>query len=123
MVPGQESNSDNLRIFFPDFLHNNNLSAITDQMNCTNHVIDWDGSHIVDRDGDTRTRQIKEAIHIRLHTPVMNRDEGAYSLSDLRSSFRNDDGKWRKFPKKTEDVSLGNVLGKTTAAGRNCQGI
>ena len=53
------------------------------EMNCTNHVIDWEGLHIVHREVDTRTRLIKEAIHIRLHTSVMNRNEGGYSVSRI----------------------------------------
>jgi len=43
-----------------------NKSAITDHVNYTNHVIDWEGSIILDREGDIRTRQIREAIHIRI---------------------------------------------------------
>ena len=57
-----------------------NKSAITDHVNQKNHVIDWEGTQTVDREGDTRTRQVNEAIHIRRHTSTMNRDNGAYQL-------------------------------------------
>ena len=45
-----------------------------------NHVIDWEGAKIVDRESDWKTRGIKEAIWIRKTSNTMNRDEGRYKL-------------------------------------------
>ena len=47
-----------------------------------NHVIDWESAQLVEREGDWKTRGIKEAIVIR-KVPNMNRDEGRYQLSHL----------------------------------------
>jgi len=45
-----------------------------------NHVTDWSGAKILDREGRRRTRQLKESIHIRKEANCMNRDAGAYNL-------------------------------------------
>ena len=55
-------------------------SAITDHQNIENHEIDWEGAKIIDREGDWRTRKIKEAIHKRTQPAIMNLDPGAYLL-------------------------------------------
>ena len=47
-----------------------NKSAITDDINSTNPVIDWEGAKIIDKEGDQKAIQIKEAIHIRLQGAV-----------------------------------------------------
>ena len=60
-----------------------NKSAVTDHAHRHNHLIDWDNTRILDREGDTRTRQVKEAIWIRKNASVMNRDEGAYKLGTV----------------------------------------
>ena len=52
-------------------------------MHCAKHIIDWEGSRVVDREEETNTRQIKEAIHTRQNKLVINRDEGAYCLSRI----------------------------------------
>ena len=52
-------------------------SAITDHQNIVNHEIDWEEAKIIDREGDWRTRKIKEAIHIRTQPAIINRDPGA----------------------------------------------
>ena len=57
-----------------------NKSAITDHV-IQNNIIDWDGVKVIEREGDTRTRQVKEAIHIKRRSSTMNRDQGAYQLS------------------------------------------
>ena len=51
-------------------------SAMTDHVAINNHVIDWEQPQILDRESDQRTKQIREAIQIRLHWDVMNRDQG-----------------------------------------------
>ena len=58
-----------------------NKSAITDHVIQNNHIIDWNGVKVIDREGDTRTRQVKEVIHIKRRSSTMNRDQGAYQLS------------------------------------------
>ena len=60
-----------------------NKSAITDHAKQCNHIIDWEGAKVVDTEGDRYKRWITEAIWIRRRTPTMNRDEGAYQLSNL----------------------------------------
>ena len=51
-------------------------SAITNQVAKENHVIDWSGATILDREGQRRTRQLKESIRIRMEAKCMNRDGG-----------------------------------------------
>jgi hypothetical protein len=62
-------------------------SAITDHLAQENHVIDWEGTKIIDREGHRTTRQVKEAIWIRRSKNTMNRDEGAYNLSHVYDSL------------------------------------
>jgi len=57
-----------------------NKSAITDHVAKENHVINWPGANILDREGHRKTRQVKESIWIRKEPNCMNRDGGAYSL-------------------------------------------
>ena len=79
-----------------------NKSAITDHINSTNHVIDWEGAKIIDKEGDQKTRQIKKAIHIRLQGAGINRDEGAHSLpwvyDPLFATIHDSGGKSRRCP-------------------------
>ena len=49
-----------------------NRSAIADHSNSTNHVIDWERANLIDKEIYQKTRQIKEAIHIRLQGAVIN---------------------------------------------------
>jgi len=57
-------------------------SALTDQMNQANHIIDWKKTTVIDREQDRPTRWIKEAVHIRREGhQAMNGDEGSYQLS------------------------------------------
>ena len=58
-------------------------SAITDHVTRENHLMDWKGAKIVDKESDRQSRWIREAIWIRRAAPVMNRDEGGYQLSHL----------------------------------------
>ena len=55
-------------------------SAITDHVAKENHVIDWSGAKILDRESHRRTRQLKESIRIRKEANCMNRDGAAYNL-------------------------------------------
>jgi len=60
-----------------------NKSAITDHVRHVakeNHVINWSGAKILEREGHRKTRQVKESIWIRKEPNCMNRDGGAYSL-------------------------------------------
>ena len=59
-------------------------SAVTDHIAKQNHVIDWEGAKIVEKDSNKQTRWIREAIRIRKRgAKVLNRDEGVYSLSHM----------------------------------------
>ena len=65
-----------------DLATETNKSAITDHVAKENHVIDWSGAKISDREGHRirRTRQLKESISIHKEANCMNRDAGAYNL-------------------------------------------
>jgi len=39
-----------------------NKSAITDHVAKENHVINWSGAKILEREGHRKTRQVKESI-------------------------------------------------------------
>ena len=60
-------------------------SAITDLVAQNNHVIDWEGGKVIDKDSNKQTRWIREAIWIikRGGAHVINRDEGTFSLSHV----------------------------------------
>ncbi len=58
-----------------------NKSAIIDHANTENHIIDWEGVSIVDRESQKKRRHVKESIWIRKTTGAFNRDEGNYDLS------------------------------------------
>ena len=47
-----------------------------------NHAIDWEGTLLVARENQDSARRIRKAIWIK-HTRNMNRDGGAYQLSDI----------------------------------------
>jgi len=57
-----------------------NTSAITDHVAKENHVINWSGAKILEREEHRKTRLVKESIWIRKEPNCMNRDGGAYSL-------------------------------------------
>ena len=58
-------------------------SAITDHAGRQNHVIDWEGRRLVARESHDQNRRIREAIWIKRTQNNMNRDGGAYQLSDI----------------------------------------
>ena len=59
-------------------------SAITDHVAQENHVIDWDNAKILDRDSNSFTRKVREAIQIRTRgTKALNRDDGVYFLDHV----------------------------------------
>ena len=53
-------------------------SAKTDHQNIENHEIDWEEAKIIEREGEWRTRKIKEAIQIRTQPAIMDRNPGAF---------------------------------------------
>ena len=63
-----------------DLAAETNKSAITDNVAKQNHVIDWSGAKILDRESHRKTRQLTESICIRKEVNCMNRDGGAYNL-------------------------------------------
>ena len=60
-----------------------NKSSITDHAGRENHVIDWEGTRLVARESQDNARRIREAIWIKRTPNNMNRDGGAYQLSDI----------------------------------------
>jgi len=63
-----------------DLAAETNKSAITDHVAKKNHVTEWSGATILDRESHRRTRQLKESIRIRMEANCMNRNGGAYNL-------------------------------------------
>ena len=57
-----------------------NKSAIRDHVAKENHVTNWSGAKILEREGHRKTRQVKESIWIQKEPNCMNRDGGAYRL-------------------------------------------
>ena len=57
-----------------------NESAMTDHVAKENHVIDWSGARILDRETHRKTRQLREFIHICREVNCVNRDRGACGL-------------------------------------------
>ena len=51
-------------------------SAVAEHVWSNQHSIAWDHMRILDQDSITSTRKIREALHIRQHTNLMNRDGG-----------------------------------------------
>ena len=39
-------------------------------------ALDWDNITIIDKDVDSISRKVKEALHIRMNNDLMNRDSG-----------------------------------------------
>ena len=59
-------------------------SAVAEHVAETNHVTGWDEAKIIDKEGNRKTREMKEAIWIRRkRKSVHNKDEGAYYLSNI----------------------------------------
>ena len=59
-------------------------SAITDHVAQENHVTDWDNAKVLDRDSNSFTRKVREAIQIRTRgTKALNCDDGVYSLDHV----------------------------------------
>ena len=58
-----------------------NKSAITDHVAKENHVINWSGAKILEREGHRKTRQFKESIWIRKEPNCMNRDGGELNIN------------------------------------------
>ena len=57
-----------------------NKSALTDHTTNENHLIDWEGVKVADRESHRRRRLVKETIWIRKTKAAINRDEGIYEL-------------------------------------------
>ena len=56
-----------------DLAAETNKSAITDHSAKENHVIDWSGAKILDRESYGKTRQLTESICIRKEVNCMKR--------------------------------------------------
>ena len=84
-------------------------SAITDHVAQENHIIKWDEAKILDRDSNTFSRRIREAIEIRKKgVKAINRDEGSFTLDHVYDSLlcttshpRKENNK--KFPGKSSE--------------------
>ena len=57
-------------------MSNIDKSTLTDHAMTENHIINWEGVNIVDKEPGRRTQQVKEAIWIR----KINRIEGSHEL-------------------------------------------
>jgi len=57
-----------------------NKSAITDHVAKENHVINWSGAKVLEREGRAKTRQVKESTWIRKEPNCMKGDGRAYNL-------------------------------------------
>jgi len=57
-----------------DLATETNKSAITDHVAKENHITDWSGAKILDRENHQRTTQLKESIYICKEANCMNRD-------------------------------------------------
>jgi len=57
-----------------DLATETNKSAITDHVAKQNHVTDWSGATILDRESQRRTRQLKDSICICMEANCINRD-------------------------------------------------
>ena len=65
-----------------------NKSAITDHIAQENHVIDWEGAKLLEREDDVIKRRIKEAIWIRKRgANTINRDIGSITLDHVYDSL------------------------------------
>ena len=66
-----------------------NKRAVTDHIAKANHVIDWEGAEVVDRENNQRLKQVKEAIRISKSPHVMNQvqDWGTNNLSNIYKPF------------------------------------
>ena len=63
-------------------------SAITDHVAQENHIIKWDEAKILDRESNTFSRRIREAIEIRKKgAKAINRDEGSFTLDHVYDSL------------------------------------
>ena len=56
-------------------------SALTDHTIQGNHVINWEGAKVIDKEAHHRRRLVKESMWIRTTTHPINRDDGAYELT------------------------------------------
>ncbi|XP_072051726.1 uncharacterized protein [Amphiura filiformis] len=82
------SNRNYTRAKRKESLTEQNKSAITDHISQENHVINWEGAKIIDKDSNQHTRKIREAIWIRRGgEKTMNRDIGMYSLDHVNDSL------------------------------------
>ena len=63
-------------------------SAITDHVAQENHIIKWEVAKILDRDSNTFSRRIQEAIEIRKKgAKAINRDKGSFTLNHVYDSL------------------------------------
>ena len=52
------------------------LSAVAEHAYVESHEIDWTTTKVIDTAANTRTRKVKEALHIALKVPSTNKDSG-----------------------------------------------
>ena len=79
-----------------------------------NHIIDWEGASILDREENRKARWIRESIWIRRRgTKTMNRDEGVYNLSHVYDPLITPTATTKGVTKLT---TSGQFPGKTSSA-------
>ena len=65
------------------------LSAVAEHAVVESHEIDWTTTKVIDTATNTRTRKVKEALHIAQKAPSMNKDSGmSLSASSYASVIR-----------------------------------
>ena len=52
------------------------LSAVAEHAVVESHEIDWTTAKVMDPAANTRTRKVKEALHIARKAPSVNKDSG-----------------------------------------------
>jgi len=63
-------------------------AAVTDHVASDSHVINWTGAEIMDREGNCRTRKVKESIWIRKEKELYEQSRrGLGFVTCLRPSF------------------------------------
>ena len=55
-------------------------STLTDHTTTENHLIDWEGVKVLDRESHRRRRLVKEVIWICKNKAAINRDEDNYEI-------------------------------------------
>ena len=81
----------------------------------SNHVINWDDAKVFQMECDVSARLIRESIWMRKGTKIINRDKGAYFLSQVNPLLISHDN---RMSNAEEEVTLKKSVPHD---GQNCQ--